>query len=88
MASPSMLYEVECFQINPVLGKSLWIECGLYPIYKYGVLVYPVPEEPAQVVAVEERRGDESTLFDSLISVGQECLNSPSFNNPQKPTKK
>ena len=77
-----MAYEVECFQINPVQGKSLWIECGLYPIYKDGALVYPVVEEPVFPSVV--RHSDDSTLFDSLVSVGQECLNSPSFKNPPK----
>lgn len=81
-AAAGMAYEVECFQINPVQGKSLWIECGLYPIYKDGALVYPVVEEPVFPSVV--RHSDDSTLFDSLVSVGQECLNSPSFKNPPK----
>lgn len=79
----SMGYEVECFQINPVQGKSLWIECGLYPIYKDDTLVFP---EVTSLLtsSVTTKKSDDNKLFDSLLSVSQECLNSPSFKNPPK----
>ena len=90
-AGSIMSHEVECFKINPVPGKSLWVECGLYPIFRDSELVYPGVDSMHCVIKSNTNSNincseicDSTMLFDSLVSVSQECLNSPSFNNPPK----